>query len=219
MKSQVITIVGMGAGNGMGIARRFGKEGFVVAMIARSGDKLKKYQKSLQKDKIESYYFLADVSDPQSLRDSISYIYESLGPTHVLVYNAAVPRQKPPLSLAEQELLDDFEINVVGAMTAIQAVVPAMKEEGAGKVLITGGGFALEPNPALASLSLGKSALRNLTFALHDHLLPHEIHVATVTICGNISPDHEKYAPDAISENYWTLYQQERDAWEKEIVY
>lgn len=42
--AKLCVIVGMGEGNGMSIAKRFGKEGFTIAMIARNEEKLKSYQ-------------------------------------------------------------------------------------------------------------------------------------------------------------------------------
>ena len=49
---KILTIVGMGPGNGMGIARRFGKEGFTIAMISRNEEKLKKLQGELNNEGI-----------------------------------------------------------------------------------------------------------------------------------------------------------------------
>lgn len=219
MSGKVLTIVGMGEGNGMGIARRFGREGFIIAMIARSDHKLRKYQKTLQKEKVESYYYLADVTRPKEIQDSLAYIHESLGPTDVLVYNPAAIRQASLLDVTEEELAADLQTNVIGAVTAIKAVKPVMEKAGGGKILMTGGGFALEPNPDYGSLGIGKAALRNLTFSLHQQLKPLKIHVATLTICGHINPDNEKYAPSAIAEQYWTLWEQQEEEQEKEIIY
>ena len=219
MSSKIITIVGMGPGNAMGLARRFGREGFTVAMIARSDHKLREYQKKLGRNKIESYYYLADVSDPQELKGSLSYIHESLGPTEVLVYNPAIARQGDLLKLSEETLLEDLHVNAVGALTAVKATLPVMEESGGGKIFMTGGGYAMHPDPSYGSLAMGKAALRNLTLSLHAQLKPRNIHVATVTICGMINTDDEKYNPDAIAEQYWSLYQQQGESWEKEIVY
>ncbi len=209
----------MGQGNGMGIARRFGREGFVIAMVARSDDKLRQYQKKLQKEDIESYYYLADVAKPQEIQDSLAYIHESLGPTKVLVYNPAAAREMDLLQVSEEELTADLQINVIGAVTVVQTVKSVMEKAGGGKILITGGGFALEPTPAYASLALGKAALRNLTFSLHQQLKPFNIHVATVTICGHIGGEDEKYTTAAIAEQYWALYQQEAGEQQSEIIY
>ena len=65
-KKKLITIVGMGPGNGMGIARRFGKEGFSVAMISRNEEKLQRLQEELKKEGINARYFVGDTSIEES---------------------------------------------------------------------------------------------------------------------------------------------------------
>ena len=219
MSSKIATIVGMGAGNGMAQARRFGKEGFTIAMIARSNEKLKQYQKTLSREKIESYYYLADVADREDLKSSFSYIHESLGPTEVLIYNAFTAQQINLLNVSQEDLIHDYITNVLGALSAVQAVRQTMEEAGGGKIFLTGGGFALDPEPALGSLAMGKAALRNLAFSLFKQLKPLSIHVATVTIKGMIKQEDEKYNPAAVAEQYWTLYQQQGEDTEPEIIY
>lgn len=217
--SKILTIVGMGEGNGMGLARRFGEEGFTIAMIARTDQQLKKYQKILQQEKIESYYYLADSSDGPELRNSLALIHESLGPTEVLIYNPAAARPVNLLEISEDALAADLRVNVIGALTAVQAVRPAMEHAGGGKIFFTGGGFALQPDPKYGSLAMGKAALRNLAFSLHQQLKPLNIHVATVTIQGHIQPGAEKYNPPAIAALYWELYQQTSEEQEKEVLF
>ena len=79
----------MGPGNGMGIARRFGKEGFTVAMISRNEEKLRKLQAELKKDNINAHYFVGDASIEVSLKNSFKKLKERVGNTDVLIYNAA----------------------------------------------------------------------------------------------------------------------------------
>jgi len=220
MSSKVVTIVGMGAGNGIAQARRFGKEGFTIAMIARNNNnKLKQYQKTLSREKVESYYYLADVADRKDLKSSLAYIHESLGPTEVLIYNAFTAQQINLLNVSQEALIHDYVTNVLGAISAVQAVRQTMEMAGGGKIFLTGGGFAFEPEPAFGSLAMGKAALRNLAFSLYKQLKPMGIHVATVTIKGTISPEDEKYHPATIAEQYWALYQQQGYDTEPEIIY
>ena len=209
----------MGAGNGMAQAHRFGKEGFTIAMTARSNDKLRQYQKILSRQGIESYYYLADVADREDLKSSFAYIHESLGPTEVLIYNAFTAQQVHLLEVSQEVLIQDYVTNVLGAVSAVQAVRQTMEEAGGGKIFLTGGGFALDPEPTLGSLGMGKAALRNLAFSLYKQLKPVGIHAATVTIRGIINSEDEKYNPADIAEQYSSLYQQQGEDTEPEIIY
>ncbi|WKN30577.1 SDR family NAD(P)-dependent oxidoreductase [Porifericola rhodea] len=218
-ESKILTIIGMGDGISMAIARRFGQEDFTIAMVSRSNDKLDRIQKKLHRDGIEAYYYLADASQKEELTKSINYIHESLGPTDVLIYNAAAVSQINLLNASDHQLIDDFKVNTIGALNASQAVVPLMKQKGGGKIFFTGGGLATEPNPQYGSLGLGKAALRNLAQSLHQLLQPNNIHVATVTVNGFVQLSDDRYNPDAIAEQYWTLYQQNKGNQEVEISY
>ncbi|MBC7938908.1 MAG: short-chain dehydrogenase, partial [Chitinophagaceae bacterium] len=93
----------------------------------------------------------------------------------------------------------------------------AMMARGSGTLLFTGGGYAFEPTPMLASVGAGKAALRNLTFSLFADLKERGIHAATVTIGGAVKAGTE-FDPDAIAECYWQLHMQPKGCFEREIV-
>ncbi len=217
--NKVLTIIGMGEGISMAIAQKFGAEGFTIAMISRSDTNLSMYQKSLRQQGIEAYYYLADVANSTELVKSLEYIHESLGPTNVLVYNVAAARKTALMSVAEQDLLMDFKVNTLGALVASRAVVKEMEKNGGGKILFTGGGLATHPNYEYGSLSMGKAALRNLTFSLHEQLKAANIHVATVTVNGFVQQHDERYNPEAVAEQFWTLYEQTPESAVPEIIY
>ena len=61
MKKGII-IIGMGKGLSLGIAKKFGKEGYEVGMISRNEGNLKAYQSALALENITSFYAAADVS-------------------------------------------------------------------------------------------------------------------------------------------------------------
>ena len=88
-----------------------------------------------------------------------------------------------------------------------------------GTILITGGHLGIEPHKDYASLSIGKGALINLVKTLAAELIPKNIHVASVIICGLIKPEDKKYNPSAIAENYWKLYTQKKEDFEVELLY
>jgi short-subunit dehydrogenase len=112
----------------------------------------------------------------------------------------------------------DLDVSVVGAFTAAQHVLPAMRARSAGTVLLTGGGFAFEPIPEMASLDVGKAAIRNLAFSLHADLKDSGVHAATVTICGTVAPG-TPFDPDRIADAYWQLHVQPTGAFERELQF
>ena len=85
-----------------------------------------------------------------------------------------------------------------------QLAAPAMRAACSGTILVTGGGFADHPIPALATVSLGKAGLRSAATMLGADLEPDGIRVATLTIAGKIVPG-TSFDPERIAERYWEV--------------
>lgn len=212
-------MVGAGPGVGAAVAKRFGKEGFRVALLARRASALEGYLQELKEAGVaETYGFTADAGDPASLIAAFDRIKTQLGDPSVVVYNAAYLRQGVPSTLKVEDLLEDFEVNVAGALVVAQQVIPAMQANKKGTILFTGGGLAFNPAPPYASLAIGKAAIRSLAYSLGGELEPDNIQVATVTISGYVKPGTH-FDPDLIAETYWQLHSQAPGERQREIIY
>ncbi len=215
---KVIFIVGMGPGVSAAVARRFAREGYAIGAVARSADKLEEQLAALRASGVRVAGATADAGDIGSLRAALVRLRAALGDAGVLVYNAAGVTYRPLAELSPEAFAADLAVSVVGAFTAAQQVLPAMRAQRSGTILLTGGGFAFEPMPVMASLGVGKAALRNLAFSLHADLLESGIHAATVTICGTVAPG-SAFDPDRIAEAYWRLHAQPAGAFEREVQF
>lgn len=218
MATSLCTIVGAGPGVSLAVARRFGREGFRIALIARREESLADYQAELAAAGVESVGFAGDAGDAQSLRGAFERIASQLGPTAVLVYNVAANAPGTPSTLDGERLVETFRSNVVGALLAAQQVIPQMRSSGSGTILLTGGGLAFNPWPQAAALAVGKAGLRNLAYSLAAELEPLGIHAATVTIAGMVQAG-TPFDPDVIADAYWQLHTQPAGQWEPEIIY
>jgi NADP-dependent 3-hydroxy acid dehydrogenase YdfG len=92
---------------------------------------------------------------------------------------------------------------------------PSMRAAGSGTIIVTGGGFADHPIPALASVSLGKAALRSAATMLGADLASDGIRVATFTIAGQIVAG-TAFDPDSIADRYWEVVDSD-GPWESEF--
>lgn len=217
MKKKILTIVGMGPGVSSSVAKIFGKDGFEIAMIARNKERLTNYENDFKSQGIISKGFNADVSDESSLRKAFSEITEAMGNTDVLNYNAFSMRTAKPMELKLEDCINDFKINVAGALLCSQLVIPSMIEKKSGSIFFTGGILGVEPMPLYTSLGIGKAGLRNLCYSLYKELKPANIHAAMVTITGFVKPG-TKWDPDKIAEEFFKLYLQKPGEFEKEIM-
>ncbi len=130
----------------------------------------------------------------------------------MLLYKAAFLAFDNLLDLDIAQLVTAHAINVVGAVVYAQELVPAMRESGNGTIILTGGGLADQPQPTLATLSLGKLALRGVGTILARQLTGDNIHVSSVTISGEVAYG-TAFDPNRIAETFWEIHNQPRQAW------
>lgn len=213
---QHVLVIGAGPGLGAGVARRFGREGFAVTLLARRAESLLALAVELRDAGVRVDTLTADAGDLPGFRAALQEVAERAAPG-VVVYNVGLVAADDLLTSGEDYLLHALAVDVVGAVTAAQVFTPAMRRAGAGTLLITGGGPGLTPDPAHGSLSIGKSALRAAVSVLHDDLAPAGVHVASVVVVGVIAPGTD-LDPDRIADRYWDLHTEPVGRWSVETV-
>jgi NAD(P)-dependent dehydrogenase (short-subunit alcohol dehydrogenase family) len=217
MKKSVCLIVGFGPGNGLALAKAFGREGFGLALFSRDAQRQAPLVETLKKEGFAATSFAVDAGSAEALTAAIEQA-EQEGDIDVLIYNAIAPTFVKPTMLTPQQLVADFRVNVAGALAAALKVLPGMKARGRGTILFTGGGWALQPWDGAASPSIGKAGLRSLAYTLAQELSGTGIHVGTVTIAGQVQPGTQ-FDPDKIAGTFLHLHRQPPDKFETEIIF
>ena len=226
--SKVAVVVGVGEGLGASVARRFAREGFTVAMMARSEEKLSQIQLDIEKAGGKALSVAADVTDAESIKAAFQKVNSELAAPSVLIYNAGIFKINSILELTPEQFDYCWKVNCFGAFVAAQQVLPAMVERKSGTIIFTGATASLKGSAKFAALAVGKFGLRALSQSLAREFAPQGIHVAHVIIDGMINTEkmrdmvadkeeHMLLAPDAIAETYWQLHQQHNTAWTQEI--
>ncbi len=218
MAPKVCLVVGMGRGLGLSLAQRFGREGYRLALLSRSHEQLQNYTGALELDGYTAKAFCTDAAHPPQLTSAIREAERQLGPIEVLIYNAYSSPGGPASTLSLEALEETLRVNLYGALIAAQRVIPSMRARRKGTLLFTGEGLALNPQPHQAALSIGKASLRALVGSLSKELYHEGIHVATVTIAGQVKR-HTPFDPDLIAEKFWELHAQPPGRWKTEVIY
>ncbi|MGH1573893.1 SDR family NAD(P)-dependent oxidoreductase [Methylobacterium sp. P31] len=213
------TFLSIGAGPGMGLetAERFAREGFQVILSARNAAKTQELAEQLKAKGHKAEVRTVDASDPSSVANLVESVEREFGGVEVLHYNAAGMRKATLAEQPRDTFNADLAVNISGAMAAAQAVAPKMAERRSGSILLTGGGFGLQPHPDYLSLSIGKAGIRALALGLFDSFKEKNIHVATVTVAGFVNPGSEDAR--AVGEQFWTFHTQPQGSWDVEAVY
>ena len=215
-----IAIVGAGPGMGLAIARAFGSRGFDVALVARNQTKLDGLVDQLAAEGITAAAFPADVLDHDALTQALKNAATRFGGIDVLEYSPAGSIATAALTTPSQTTPDDvrreMDFNLYGAITATRAVLPAMREAGAGTLLYSGGVGSIDPLPMLGNVNAAQAALRNWVINLHKELAGTGVQAAHVAIGVWIGTDGPPGAPtataDQIAPVYWDLHTHHDDA-------
>jgi NADP-dependent 3-hydroxy acid dehydrogenase YdfG len=207
-----IIIVGAGANLGAAVARRFGREGMPVGLIARDAAKLQALTGELRGEGITADFASADIRDAGALSRAIAGLAERLGPVEVLEYSPLPAREfmKPILETTVDDVRGPLEFSVLGAVAAATTVVGPMLDAGRGTILFTTGGAAINPYPLRAGVGISFAGEVAYARMLHDELRDRGIHVGHTAIGGRIAPgaDHE---PADIAEVLWRHHTERTD--------
>jgi NAD(P)-dependent dehydrogenase (short-subunit alcohol dehydrogenase family) len=205
-----IAIVGMGNLLGLGIARRFGREGYKVAMVSRRQEALDGFAAQLADEGIEAAGFAADVSDPAEVERAFAAIRARFGQVDILEFsptqwNKGGYESTQALATTVESAKHDIDLLVLGAIACARQVIPAMVERGEGALVFTTGYSAIQPIPFITSLCLANSALRAYAYCLRDELAPKGVYVGTVSINAFIA-DGTASDPVTIADLYWDMF-------------
>jgi NADP-dependent 3-hydroxy acid dehydrogenase YdfG len=217
-----IAIVGAGSGMGLAIARTFGSHGFDVALIARNRAKLDDLAGQLAAEGITAAAFPADVLDRDALTQALKDAATHFGGIDVLEYSPVGGLGSTVLTSPSEtdpsDVQHELEFQFYGAIAATRAVLPAMREAGAGTLLYTTGAGSVDPVPQIGNVNAAAAALRNWVLNLHKELAGTGIqaaHIAIDVMIGDadaVVPGIPSAPADHIAPVYWELHTNRDDA-------
>lgn len=217
--AETIVVCGYGVGISDAVARRFGKQGYRVAIVARNAERISGAAAALKKDGIDAHAFPADLSDPEAVKKLIADVRSSLGPIKVVHWNAYSGGAGDLKTAPIDELRSILGVTVYGLVTAVQATLADLKEQ-SGALLVTGGGFAFyDPNVDSAvvqwgasGLAIGKAAQHKTVGVLSKALAADGIYVGEVVVTGLVKgtqwdTGNATLEASDIAQKFWDLYQ------------
>lgn len=161
-KSAVIT--GGSRGIGKAVAAAFLREGARVMIAARDSSALEETAREFQSQGKGIPTFVLDVSDLGAVRQMVARAEREFGRVDVLVNGAGIYGPIGPLVDADPELWrKTVEINLLGTMYSMQAVLPGMMRRRSGRIINFSGGGAVSPLPRFSAYGASKAAVVRLT--------------------------------------------------------
>ncbi len=192
------------------MARRFGAEGFAVALISRNQGRLDALAEELGKDGVHARGFTADVRDPASIASALEHATETLGPIEVLQYSPLPQKDfmRPVLETTPADLVGPIEFSIYGPVAAVHQVVPGMRFLGKnrGTILFVNGGSAVKPGRHVTGTSVAFAGQAAYAELLHEVLGEEGIQVSQLIIGGRIVAGDPEKDPDVLAGILWDLH-------------
>jgi 2-dehydro-3-deoxy-D-gluconate 5-dehydrogenase len=138
LSGKVAIVTGGNGGIGLGMARGLAQAGAAIAVVGRNEAKSAAAVAELAQSGARAIAVTADVTDKEAVAAMVGRVAGELGRIDILVNNAGINIRKPPQALDIAEWNSVIQTNLTSAFLCSQAVHPAMKAAGGGKIINIG---------------------------------------------------------------------------------
>jgi 3-oxoacyl-[acyl-carrier protein] reductase len=179
LQGKSVIVTGGSRGIGRAIALTCASEGANVAICARQQEDLDNTLVDLRVYNVQIFGQIADVTQNEAIERFVAASSEALGRIDVLVNNVGGSMGKGLLNSTDEEWMGTFDLNLFHAVRACRAVVPYMRHQGEGSIVIISSISGYKPSLSI-QYSAAKAAEISFGQALALELAPMHIRVNTV---------------------------------------
>ncbi len=121
-----------------------------------------------------------DISDFAAIEPAVAQAMQAVGPIDVLVNNAGYGHEGTLEESPLDDLLQQFDVNVFGAVAMIKAVLPQMRQRRTGHIVNVTSMAGIAALPGISYYSGSKFALEGITESLAQEVAPFGIRVTAL---------------------------------------
>lgn len=194
---RVALVTGASSGIGAASARLLAARGMRVAVdYLHNGAAAEEVVAGIEAAGGQAMAVRADVRDPAAVENMIKQVQAAWGGVGVLVNNALTPYAiKPFRDMTWEELGRKLDDEMRAAFTVTKAVLPAMTDQGWGRIIFLGTGLSRRPRAGMIALGTAKAALAQFARYLAQELGPQGITVNVVEP-GPVEDTRMAHVPD-----------------------
>jgi len=212
MDKRVILITGVSSGIGKAFVRKAlsssGDEVVVVGIGRNNSRELK--------DK--RYIFIkTDLSNFSSIKHSFGKLRENIGKVDVLINNAGFAYRGTIEDLSPDEIMEQFDVNLIGPMYLTSLVLPLMRKQRSGHIINISSVASVVSTPTLGYYAATKASMDKVSEVLEQEVKKFNIKVS-ILIPGAVKTNfgkHIKIPRNYPRTHYKTLYEE----WIKRFEY
>ncbi|MFT0849800.1 2-hydroxycyclohexanecarboxyl-CoA dehydrogenase [Achromobacter sp. F4_2707] len=135
LKDKCVIVTGGGGGIGSATCTRLAEEGAKVAVFDMNLAAAEGVAEKIRASGASAQAFQCDITDRSQVDAAVAKVEADLGPVHALVNNAGWDVFKPFLKTVPEEWEKLININLVGALHMLHAVLPGMVERKQGRIV------------------------------------------------------------------------------------
>jgi len=181
LSNRVAIVSGIGPGMGRDISLLFAREGCDLAISARTQASLDSVAKEVRTLGRRVLTVPTDIARPDDCANLVARAEAEFGRVDVLVNNAYHPGSYQLFEHADlASWRAPLETNVLGSLTLTQKVVPLMKRQGGGSIVMINSMIVRDVLPTMASYAASKGALLAATQGIARELGRYQIRVNSV---------------------------------------
>lgn len=169
MNKKVVFITGASSGFGLSLAKMYIKNNFIVYGIGIKDFFLEGLN-----------YFQCDVSNYDDVKKIVDSIYEKEGKLDIVVSNAGIGISGPVEHTEINDAKKIMDVNFFGTFYTIKSVLPILRQQKYGNILVTSSIASFVPIPYQAFYSASKAAIDSLICATRSEVIDYNIKLTSI---------------------------------------
>ena len=178
LKGKVALVTGASSGIGEAAARSLAQRGAAVTLVARNEERLGFIVREISAAGGQALAVKTNVTDKDSVKDTVERTVEQFGTLDVLVNNAGLGLSGRVAELRSEDLRYVFEVNMLGPLNCIQAALPHMRR--GGRIINVSSVVGKRAIPKVGGYCATKFALNALSDSLRVEVADQGITVSSV---------------------------------------
>ncbi|MDQ3041615.1 MAG: SDR family NAD(P)-dependent oxidoreductase [Acidobacteriota bacterium] len=159
-KDKVVFLTGASSGIGEALAMAMANRGATLGLLARREELLKELAGKCERNGGRARYFAVDVTDAQAVAKAAESLRNEFGKIDILIANAGIGgNNSETRNLNPEAVAKVININLLGAVNAVSAVLPGMLENKSGQLVAISSLAGFRGLPKSAAYSASKAGM------------------------------------------------------------
>lgn len=194
MRSNIVVVTGASSGIGEATAKRYGRAGAAVLLLARNAERLDAVANAICKEGGTAAPYPIDLSDSRAVEELANRITREHGTPRVIINNAGAGRWLPFLETTPAEALEMMKVPYLAAFSLTRAFLPQMLVRGSGAIACVTSPASYLAWPNAAAYIASRRALAGFAASLRSELKSSGITV-TLVVLGTVESPYWEHNP------------------------